>query len=137
MGNVIIDDLSTIGELTTVEQNSYVAIGAFIGSNVSIGKWVRIGARTYISSHSVINDYCEIGANVKFSEELAKSYYEANDIISTIVEDNCKIGDNTLILRGVKIGRKVVVLEGSRVIFDLDANKIYKGDPATEFYDLS
>lgn len=47
-----------------------------------------------------------------------------------IVEDNCVIGENVILMPNIRIGRNTIVAAGSVVIADIPANSIAMGVPA-------
>jgi acetyltransferase-like isoleucine patch superfamily enzyme len=119
------------GEGTSVYDSSIV-----IG-NVEVGKNTWIGPYTILdgSGKLTIGDFCSISAGVQIyshdSVEWAttageKSYkYE-----QTIIEDNCYIGPNTIIAKGVKLGKKTTVGANSFVNKSFPKGSKIAGNPA-------
>ena len=58
----------------------------------------------------------------KYNEILASSG-------KVVIEDNIFIGANTIILKGVRIGRNTIIGAGSVVIHDIPANTVAAGNP--------
>ena len=56
---------------------------------------------------------------------------------SVLIEDNCWIGANCIILKGVKIGKNSVIAANSTVTKNVPPNKIYGGSPAKLIRDLN
>ena len=52
---------------------------------------------------------------------------EAKEII---IEKNCWIGMNCIIMKGVRIGKNTVIGAGSVVIKNCEENSVYAGNPA-------
>ncbi len=54
-----------------------------------------------------------------------------------VIEDNCIIGNNTMLLPGIRIGRNSIVGVGSVVISDVPADSIVMGVPARAISSVS
>lgn len=110
---------------------------------------VRIGEGTYFFSPETnvvdttrpylltIGSYCKITAGViilthDYSYSVLRRYSNKiyNECSETIIGDNCFIGMNSIILKGVKIGSNVIVGAGSVVTRDVPSNVVVGGNPA-------
>ncbi|RZM24376.1 MAG: 50S ribosomal protein L2 [Pedobacter sp.] len=116
--------------------NSYgseIGVGLKIGNNSSIGPYAYIGCSGYI----------EIGNNVIMSPRV--SIYAENHLYDrpdlpimkqgvkrefVIIEDDCWIAANTVILAGVTIGKGSVIAAGSVVTKSVPPNSVVAGVPA-------
>ena len=97
------------------EQNvlqPFVTIGdnAILWSGNHIGHHTRIGDHVFVSSHVVISGQCHIG-------------------------NHCFIGVNTAVANEVVIGDDCYINMSSCVTRNLEANKMYRGNPAAAYHD--
>ena len=96
--------------------------------NLKIGKNVDIGAFAYINASDgvVIEDNAQIGGGVKI--------YSVSTIDSkkgkVVLQKNCKIGANSVIMPGVTIGENSIIGALSFVTKDIPDNVIAFGCPA-------
>ena len=130
-GQLLIDFNSkgiTIGDETYIGENSKIwsAEKIIIGSNVLISFGVNI----------MDNDSHPISA--KSRREHFKKVYKTNTISSLfdvkknpiIISDDVWIGFNSVILKGVKIGKGAIVASGSLVTKDVKEYSVVAGNPA-------
>ena len=143
-------DLITVGNNTFVNGTLYVfshggciTIGkdCFIGKNSQI--WsadsIDIGDRVLISHDVNIHDtnahpIDPIKRHEHFKRNVIADYSSENDlgILSDriIIEDDVWIGFNSVILKGVTIGKSAIVAAGSIVTADVPQFSIVAGNPA-------
>jgi len=127
----------TIGRFAMIRPSGYY--GREIGEGLKIGDHSNIGAYNYIGC----SGYIEIGNDVMLSPRV--SIYSENHNFSdietpiksqgvskgiTIIEDNCWIAANSIILSNVKIKRGSIVAAGAVVTKDVEENSIVGGNPA-------
>ena len=127
----------TIGKYAIIRPvNAYcseIGVGLKIGNNSSIGPYAYIGCSGYI----------EIGNNVIMSPRVSiyaeNHLYERPDLPImkqgvkrefVIIEDDCWIAANTVILAGVTIGKGSVIAAGSVVTKSVPPNSVVAGVPA-------
>ncbi|HCA42549.1 MAG TPA: acetyltransferase [Bacteroidetes bacterium] len=124
------------------ELGSESTIEDFATVNNGVGD-VFIGSRTRIGLGNVIIGPVKIGNNIMFAQNIVLSglnhVYEDINIpildqpVTTseiIVEDDCWIGANSVVVAGVKIGKHSVVAGGSVVTKDVPPYSIVGGNPA-------
>lgn len=142
-GNIIIRDNVTInsrlsanpisGQMYTsllVSQNARLIIdkGAGISnSSISVFNSVYIGEDVFIGAGCKIFD--TDFHSVNYEKRMSKN---DDDIKSSpiVLEKGCFIGSNTIILKGVTIGKFSVVGAGSVVTKNIPSNEIWGGNPA-------
>lgn len=121
--------------LRTIKQNAFL----------SIGKDTGISGVTICAATSVkIGKGCLLGANVVIMDTDFHPVNSFNrrhdkDNISTEkieINDNVFIGYNSIILKGVTIGKNSVVAAGSIVTHDVPENVIVAGNPAVVIKEL-
>ena len=118
----------TIGRGTMIRPSSYY--GKDLGEGLIVGNNSAIGSHSYIGCSGLI----KIGDKVMFGPKcsLFAENHNFDSVESTIkeqgvnqkgivIEDNCWIGSNTIILDGVTIGRGSVIAAGTIVTKDIPA----------------
>lgn len=106
-----------------IEDNGFINIG----KNCFFNNYCSITARKKVT----IGNDCIFGENVKIYDHNHK-YSEKNKLIreqgftaeSVIIENNCWIGSNVTILKGVRIGSGSVVGAGVVVYSDIPDNSV-------------
>ncbi len=118
------------------EQNEIgddVSIGS--GSNVEhhvrIGNRVRLHSNVFVPELSVLEDDCWLGPNVV----VTNARYPATpttkeELAGVYIEKRAKIGANTTILPGVRIGTGALVGAGAVVTVDVPPGAVVAGNPA-------
>jgi acetyltransferase-like isoleucine patch superfamily enzyme len=134
---------STIGDNFQTGQGASIREDNAIGNNVSIGTNSVIEFGNKIGDHSrihsgcfmeltTIGKYVFIGPNVVFTDDPhpmgCPRYKECKG--GGIVEDYARIGANSTILPGVRIGKNALIGAGSVVTHDIPANSVAVGSPA-------
>lgn len=128
MSDIVSGDKVEIGN--NFAQGQYVIIdstdsyGIYIGNDVGIakGSFIRAANHEYGSRDIPINKQ---GHSCKQVEYKSKLY-------SIVIEDDVWIGQNSMILSGVKIGKGSVIMVGSVVwIEDIPPYSIVAGNPAS------
>ncbi len=147
-------NLKCDGDIPLVEGSGDIILGDnvfignkcawFISPNIKKNPQLIIGNNTSINFRSIISveEMVKIGSNCMIAEESKLYdnnshgiYYKnrkmtANDIAPIIIEDHVWIGMNSIILKGVHIGKGAVVAAGSIVTKDVPPLTIVGGNPA-------
>lgn len=104
---------------------------------IEIGDNTRInGASIHATEKISIGRNCLIAANVTIIDSDGHGLYPVQrNLINpvsqpVIIEDNVWIGINSIILKGVRIGRNSVIGAGSVVTKDIPSNCVAAGNPA-------
>jgi serine O-acetyltransferase len=84
------------------------------------------GLGIVIGRNSVINKNVEIGQNTtiggRYSKSLTKEGYP-------VIEQNCFIGPNSLVLGPITVGENSIIGCNSTVLISIESNSIYAGSP--------
>jgi acetyltransferase-like isoleucine patch superfamily enzyme len=134
---IVFGDHVTIGRFAMIRPSGYY--GREIGVGLKVGHHSNIGPYCYIGCSGRV----EIGSNVMMSPRVSiyaeNHNYGRTDIPmkeqgvtreQTIIEDDCWIASNSIILGGVRVGCGAVVAAGTVVTEDVPAYTIVGGVPA-------
>mgnify|MGYP001446857868 CR=1 FL=1 len=114
-----------------IGKNSFVS-----GAKFSIANKVQIKDNVQIAFGTVFFDHNSHSLNYKFRRQdlpnRLKSFKDWSEVKSEniIIEDDVWIGTNSIILKGVKLGRGSVIAAGSVVTKSTKPFHIYGGNPA-------
>jgi acetyltransferase-like isoleucine patch superfamily enzyme len=115
--------------IRTLNSDAKLIIGDNVGisgGGICAAKYVEIGNNVMFGANAFVTDtdFHPIAIeNRRFSRENIQT-------ADVIIEDNVFLGMNTIVLKGVKIGRNSVVGAGSIVTQDIPENVIAAGIPA-------
>jgi acetyltransferase-like isoleucine patch superfamily enzyme len=132
----------TLKDNVTIARNSTILCTGVIsnkGIGVCIGNNTGINANAFLGGQGGINigDHVLLGPGVKIFSE--NHVFSDPDIIiknqgvtrlGVVIENNCWIGANVIILDGVTIGQGCVIAAGSVVTKSIPANSVARGVPA-------
>ena len=134
---IVCGDNVTIGAYATIKPSNYY--GYDIGEGLRIGDNSNVGRYSYVGCSGLIT----IGRNVMISPRV--SFHAENHNFDDphipmrdqgvsrapiVVEDDCWIASNAIVLAGVTIGRGSVVAAGSVVTRDVAPYSVVAGIPA-------
>lgn len=136
--NVVLTSLTRVNRAGINHKVTLVAPGEdskiYIGSNSGIS-----GGVIYAVSSITIGEYVNIGVNVCIYDtdfhsinylERRKKIYKNVKSKPIVIEDDVWIGANTMILKGVRIGRGAIVGAGSIVTKSIPPFTLWAGNPA-------
>ena len=115
----VIRDQVTIGDGAVVMMGAIINIVAVIGEGTMIDMGVVMGGRATVGKH------CHIGAGAVLA-----GVVEPASAKPVIIEDNCFVGANAVVIEGIHVGEGAVVAAGSVVISDVPAGAVVAGVPA-------
>ena len=128
---LIFGDNVTVGRYTMIRPSSYYGIdkgaGLAIGKNSSIGPYAYIGCsgQVTIGENVMFGPKCSIFAeNHSFSDRTLTIKEQGVHQRGVVIEDDCWIGSNVVILDGVTIGRGSVIGAGTLVTKDVPEGSI-------------
>jgi acetyltransferase-like isoleucine patch superfamily enzyme len=123
---------------------TYINDGCYFnadGGTITIGDWTAFNIGAHINAscggHITIGVHCPIGpgvtmrtANHRFSDVATYIQDQGYAPADIIIEDDCWIGANAVILGGVHIGRGAIVGAGAVVTKDVPSMAVAVGVPA-------
>ncbi|MFY9571302.1 MAG: bifunctional UDP-N-acetylglucosamine diphosphorylase/glucosamine-1-phosphate N-acetyltransferase GlmU [Blastocatellia bacterium] len=129
----VIED-SIIRDGATVGPFARLRAGAEIGENAGIGNFVevkksRIGRGTKASHLTYLGD-ATLGERVNIGAGTVTCNYDGVRKNETIIEDDVKIGSDTMLIAPVRVGRGSVTGAGSVVTKDVPPDSLVAGVPA-------
>lgn len=125
------------GQCVSIREDNLIGDDVSIGTNSVLEFGNRIGVRVRIHSNCflemvTIGDDVFIGPHVVFVDDPhpmnCEKYQEC--LGGPVIEDLVRIGSNSTIMPGVRIGRNSLVGAGSLVISDVPPNSVVAGHPA-------
>lgn len=133
--NVIGDNFQT-GHFVVIRQDNKIGNNVSIGIhsevayNVIIEDNVRIHSKCFIPEYSIIKKKAWIGPNVIFTnDKYPNSIDGKKNLKGPIIGECAKIGANSTILPGIKIGKHALIGAGTVVVKDVPDYAIVVGNP--------
>ena len=137
--NVIIKDHSVVidseiesncavGPFAHLRMNAFLAEGSVVGNFVEAKK-SRLGRGTKAMHLTYLGD-ATIGANTNIGAGTVTCNYDGKDKHPTIIEDDVRIGSDTMLVAPVKVGKGSVTAAGSVVTEDVPPDTLVAGVPA-------
>lgn len=129
---VIIDseiaDDCAVGPFAHLRMNARMEERAVVGNFVEVKK-SRIGRGTKSMHLTYLGD-ATIGENTNIGAGTVTCNYDGKDKHPTIIEDNVRIGSDTMLVAPVRVGSGSVTAAGSVVTEDVPPNTLVAGVPA-------
>ncbi len=133
--NIIGDNFQT-GHFVTIREDNRIGNNVSIGSHsniehhITIEDNVKIHSNCFIPEYTIIKKNAWIGPNVVFTNaRYPRSKNVKNELKGPIIEEFAKIGANSTLLPGVKIGKYALIGAGTVVTKDISDYKIVIGNP--------
>ncbi|MBR5250978.1 MAG: 2,3,4,5-tetrahydropyridine-2,6-dicarboxylate N-acetyltransferase [Clostridia bacterium] len=120
-----IEPSSVIRQNAFVDDTAVVMMGAVLNIGCKIGKKTMVDMNAVVGSNAQIGDFCHIGAGAVIAGVL-----EPVGATPVVIEDNCLIGANSVVLEGCRVGNNSVVGAGAVVTKDIPPFSVAIGCPA-------
>ncbi len=117
-----------VGPFAHLRMNTTIAEGAMVGNFVEVKK-SRLG-RGSKSMHLTYLGDATIGEKTNIGAGTITCNYDGKDKHSTIIEDNVRIGSDTMLVAPVRVGSGSVTAAGSVVTEDVPPDTLVAGVPA-------
>jgi acetyltransferase-like isoleucine patch superfamily enzyme len=124
-GGTIILAGAKLGCNVRAMEQSLICEGAVVGNNVFIAPQV-----SFTRGRHMLGAFIHAGRiSEEEADEIEKRYADPSEA-SVIIEDDVRIGANSVVLAGVQIGKGAVIAAGSVVSLDVPKNHLVVGNPA-------
>jgi acetyltransferase-like isoleucine patch superfamily enzyme len=122
--------------LSTRSATAQISIGndfGMTGGSIVAAERIEIGNSVFVGANVIIadTDFHPVSAAERQRDS------QAGIVRPIVIEDHVFIGANSIILKGVRIGKGSVIGAGSVVVFDIPPNVIAAGNPARPLGGLS
>lgn len=124
-----IENNCAVGPFAHLRMNSTMEAGAAVGNFVEMKK-SRLG-RNSKSMHLTYLGDATIGERVNIGAGTVTCNYDGKNKHSTVIENDVKIGSDTMLVAPVRVGAHSVTGAGSVVIKDVPPDTLVAGVPAT------
>jgi acetyltransferase-like isoleucine patch superfamily enzyme len=120
-----------IRENNEIGHDVSIGSGSNVEHDVRMGNGVRIHSNVFVPELSTLEDLCWLGPNVV----LTNARYPASpttkeQLVGPHIEKGAKIGANTTVLPGIRIGAYALVGAGAVVTVDVPPGAVVVGNPA-------
>lgn len=123
-----IESNCNVGPFAHLRMNTLLEEGSVIGNFVEVKK-SRVGRRSKVMHLTYLGD-ATIGEDTNIGAGTVTCNYDGKDKHSTIIEDNVRIGSDTMLVAPVTVGRGSVTAAGSVVTQDVPPDTLVAGVPA-------
>ncbi|MBC7327350.1 N-acetyltransferase [bacterium] len=128
----MVADLASIRENCQIGDYVIVGRGVVIDNDVKIGNFVKLQSLAYICALTTIEDYvfiapCVVTTNDNFMGRTEERFKHKK---GAYIEFGARVGANSILLPGIRIGREAFVAAGAIVTKDVPPYKLVKGIPA-------
>ena len=119
---------NSVGPFAHLRMHAELAEEAVVGNFVEVKK-SRLGRKTKSMHLTYLGD-ATIGDRVNIGAATVTCNYDGKNKHPTIIEDDVKIGSDTMLVAPVKVGRGAMTAAGSVVIKDVPEDTLVAGVPA-------
>lgn len=128
---------ANIRELNTIGDTVSIGTLSNLEHHIQIGDHVRIHTQAFIPEYTVLEDHVWVGPNAVLTNAKFPQHPEAKQNLSApYLEHHVRIGANSTVLPGVRIGAHSLIGAGSLVAQDLPPGIIAVGSPARYLRDV-
>jgi acetyltransferase-like isoleucine patch superfamily enzyme len=114
-----------------IGQDVSIGSGSNVEHHVRIGNLVRLHSNVFVPEMSVLEDFCWLGPNVVLTNARYPTSRSAKQqLAGPYIEKGARIGANTTILPGIRIGAYALVGAGAVVTVDVPPGAVVVGNPA-------
>ena len=117
-----------VGPFAHLRMNTVLEEGSVVGNFVEVKK-SRLGRRSKAMHLTYLGD-ATIGERVNIGAGTVTCNYDGKDKHPTIIEDDVRIGSDTMLVAPVRVGKGSVTAAGSVVTEDVPPNTLVAGVPA-------
>lgn len=122
-----------IREDNEIGNNVSIGTHTIIEHHVKIADNVRIHSSAFIPEYSLIENGAWIGPGVFFTNAIHPQCPHVKECLTgPTIGKNAKIGANSTLLPGIKIGEMALIGAGSVVTSDVDPRTVVVGNPAKQ-----
>lgn len=115
-----------------------IGSGSNVEHHVRLGNGVRLHSNVFVPELSVLEDLCWLGPNVVLTNaKYPASPTTKHELVGCYIEKGAKIGANTTVLPGIRIGAFALVGAGSVITRDVPAGAVVVGSPARIINEVS
>jgi len=123
-----------IGKRCFLGPFAHLRDGVRLGDDVTAGNFIemvrsRIGNKTFVKHFSYLGD-SSVGANVNIGAGTVTANFDGKNKNYTLIQDNVKIGSDTIIVAPVKIGKFAITGAGAVVTKNIPDKAVVVGVPA-------
>jgi bifunctional UDP-N-acetylglucosamine pyrophosphorylase/glucosamine-1-phosphate N-acetyltransferase len=118
----------SVGPFAHLRMNAVLEEGSVVGNFVEVKK-SRLGRRSKAMHLTYLGD-ATIGEGVNIGAGTVTCNYDGKDKHQTIVEDNVRIGSDTMLVAPVRVGKGSVTAAGAVVTQDVPPDTLVAGVPA-------
>jgi bifunctional UDP-N-acetylglucosamine pyrophosphorylase/glucosamine-1-phosphate N-acetyltransferase len=123
-----VESRCSVGPFAHLRMNAFLAEGSSVGNFVEVKK-SRLG-RGSKSMHLTYLGDATIGEKTNIGAGTVTCNYDGRHKHETIIEDNVKIGSDTMLVAPVRVGSRSVTAAGSVVTKDVPPDTLVAGVPA-------
>jgi bifunctional UDP-N-acetylglucosamine pyrophosphorylase/glucosamine-1-phosphate N-acetyltransferase len=123
-----IESNCSVGPFAHLRMNARMEEGSVVGNFVEVKK-SRLGSGSKAMHLTYLGD-ATIGARTNIGAGTVTCNYDGKDKHQTIIEEDVRIGSNTMLVAPVKVGKGSVTAAGAVVIEDVPPDSLVAGVPA-------